>query len=84
MSGSFKTQLHENIRRGTLTEGEGSVRLTSFLDQLPLVVKNIFYYFTKQRRSTVLSLPLQYGFSGLAQVSSRLGLLSDQSYYKWP
>ncbi len=52
--------------QGTLTEGEGSVQLTS-LYQI-VYITYIFYYFTKQtallRRSTILSLPFQLVFLG--------------------
>jgi hypothetical protein len=47
--------------QGSLTEGEGSVRLTSSLDQLLFILKILLTSFTKQatlmRRSTVLSCP---------------------------
>jgi hypothetical protein len=51
--------------QGSLTEGEGTVQLTSSnLDQLLFILK-ILYNFLQMRRSIVLSLPLQLVFPGL-------------------
>ncbi len=53
-------------KAGTLTDGEGSVQLTS----AAFDIENIIYFFTKQatliRRSTELSLPFQLVFPGEA------------------
>jgi len=60
------------LKKGVLTEGEGSVQLTS-LYQLVQISRfehwKIYIFFTKQaillRRSTVLNLPLQQVFPEL-------------------
>ncbi len=59
--------------QGSLTEGEGSVQLTSFiLDQLPFTLKILLIFFTTQarlmRRSIVLSLPPQLVFPGIGVI----------------
>jgi hypothetical protein len=57
-----------NLEQRSLTEGKGSVQLTSlYLDQLLFILKHYLPFFTKQatliRRPTVLlSLPPQLGF----------------------
>ncbi len=58
-------------KQGSLTEGEGSLQLTSLyqlVEQFLFIVKILFTFFTKQatliRRSTVLSLPPQLVFPG--------------------
>jgi hypothetical protein len=57
-----------NSQHGKLTEGEGSVQLTSlnklvWFSSAPFYIANMIYRFTKQailmRRSTVLSHPVQ-------------------------
>jgi hypothetical protein len=54
----------DKVIQGSLTEGEGSVRLTSLysFDQLLFILKVLFTSFTKQatlmRGTTVLSPPL--------------------------
>jgi hypothetical protein len=70
------------IFQGSLTEREGSVRLTSLyltsLDQLVFILKILFTSFTKQgtlmRRSTVLSLPTQLAFLPILSVCQSLCL----------
>ncbi len=53
------------LYQGSLTEGKGSIQLTSFYQvrSAPFYIENIIYSLTKQvtkmRRSTVLSIPLQ-------------------------
>jgi hypothetical protein len=61
-----------NLDHGNLTEGEGSVQLTSFYNQsrsAAIDIANIISLFTKHatlaRRSTVLSHPVQLVFSTL-------------------
>jgi len=63
-----------NLDHGNLTEGEGSVQLTSFYNQsrsAAIDIANIISLFTKHatlaRRSTVLSHPVQLVFSALTQ-----------------
>ncbi len=54
------------LSQGSLTEGEGSVQLTSLFRSAVFYIENFIYLFPKQgiliRRSTVLSLPLQLVF----------------------
>ncbi len=73
----FQVQLSSNVghqerfNQGSLTEGEGSVQLTSFyclVKTTCFLYWKYYYLFTNQatlmRRSTVLSLPIQLVFPG--------------------